>query len=37
MKKIVGREKELEFLKSLLTSEKSEFVAVYGRLQPLTF
>jgi len=31
MNGIIGRKKELSALKSLLTSKKSEFVAVYGR------
>jgi len=31
MEKFIGREKELEVLKSLYASQKSEFIAVYGR------
>ena len=31
MNKLIGRKKELETLKSLLNSNKSEFIAVYGR------
>jgi len=31
MEKFVGREKELEVLKMLYASQKSEFIAVYGR------
>jgi uncharacterized protein len=31
MEKFIGREKELEVFRSLLTSGKSEFIAVYGR------
>ena len=27
---IVGREKEIEFLKGLLEEEESQFVAIYG-------
>lgn len=31
MSAIIGREKEIEELKELYNSDKSEFVAVYGR------
>ncbi|MDX2248381.1 MAG: ATP-binding protein [Bacteroidia bacterium] len=31
MSKIIGRVKELELLRSLLNSDKSEFIALYGR------
>ncbi len=31
MEKIVGREKEIDTLKNLLTTEESEFVSVIGR------
>lgn len=31
MEKIIGRKKELEILEKIKTSEKSEFVAIYGR------
>jgi len=31
MNTLIGRKKELSLLKSLVTSNKSEFVAVYGR------
>ena len=30
-KRLIGREKEIAILKELLTSEESEFVALYGR------
>lgn len=31
MQKLIGRKKELQTLQAQLSSQKSEFVAVYGR------